>query len=507
MTGSAPPLVASSHAASESCGWPDEASEASTRRTAAKAAWPRSYPFVQLERKHPLAFTSVAAASAKCHLQLLQDPLWFASLAAARAVHRSGGGRAVCGEEVHLSAAAKEGAAVAAEIATAAAALGQGDPVLRLQAAALLGEAAAQLQSIGEKLSSSDSEQPATARSGPLRPSEDAQCSAAAAERAASALQLWHFRLMALPFSLSIVTLGARGAAPWRPRPCSGLSGVAATPLMQPPFGADELLLLQQHIQLAISFINTLAIRIPHKLEHLQLRCMHTLQQAQQLLLQLDLSAAMPAPETASEAAEEPVGAALCPDASIADVLPHTSSLLLGTQDRGVALPVVPARATPAAMSKMLVAFLRWKHPICDWFLKCYLQNNHEFTISVICCRVGGVALLAFAVSLVRAFGVTPGLQRRQKEEKHSWLNPSVQPLVPRLWTFTLLGKQKNMRETALSRGFFLPTVSPCWRGEFVGCPTGVRGGSAPEGSFLLKHAAKLHAFLTSSLRPELALR
>ncbi|CDJ41855.1 hypothetical protein, conserved [Eimeria tenella] len=360
MTGFVPQVAASSCAASKSYGYPDEAVFASMRRTATEATCALNLPIAQLQRQHPSAFLSVAYASARCHLQLLQDPLWFATLGAAHACQRSSNRQAVCDAEVHLSAAAKEGSAVAAEITNAATALGQGDPVLRLQAAALLGEAATKLQSIGEKLSSSDSKPPETARNGSAEHSEDdAHHIAAAAERAASALQLWHFRLMALPFSLSVVTLGARGAAPWRPQPCSGLSGVAATPVLQNPFGVDEMLLLQQHIQLAISFINTLAIRIPHELEHHQICCVRALQQAQQVLLQLDSSAATAASDTTPEAAAVPDAAALCSDASLGSAVPPCTSPLLARQDRSAALPVFPPRATPAATSKTLVAVLQ----------------------------------------------------------------------------------------------------------------------------------------------------
>ena len=98
-------------------------------------------------------------------------------------------------------------------------------------------------------------------------------------------------------------------------------------------------------------------------------------------------------------------------------------------------------------------------------------------------------------------------VQHRQQEAPYSWPKSLSLPLGHLLWSLRSVGKKRTAQEVLLSRGVFLPTVCPHWKGEFMGCAADVAAGSAVEGSFLLKHAAKLHALLTSSLRPELALR
>ena len=268
------------------------------RRTAAARRAKTAAAALQLRRRHPAAFAAVAAAadSAGGHLQLLQDPLWLATLGAAHAWQQRGdssSNRSTSSyrEYLDLPAALEEGAAVAEAARAAAAAAGEDDPFVRLDAAVLVGEAAELLHAIGEASGASDgggAAAPAVAAAGEHLPPV-----AAATQGMAHALELWQLRLSALPFSLSLLTLAARGAAAWRPQPCSGLSGVAATPLLQIPAAGQELLLLLQQLAAAQQLLASMdAVALPQQMQHLRLRCMQALQQAQQLTAQLALPAA-----------------------------------------------------------------------------------------------------------------------------------------------------------------------------------------------------------------------
>ncbi|CDJ50785.1 hypothetical protein, conserved [Eimeria brunetti] len=358
---------------------------------------------IKLQRQHPAAFAAVAAAASSAgQLQLLQDPLWLAVMGTVHAWQHSTHVEAPSNAETaNLSAAAEEGFSVAAAIREAARVAKEGDPLVRLEAAVLLGEAAALLHSIGDALAASSQEQSAVGHESTNLGSEHSQCLASAAESAANALELMHLRLLALPVSVSIVSLGSRGAAPWKPRPCTALSGVAATPLVQLPGASDELLLLDKQICLARRFLASLDACGLEKIQPLHLRCMQALQQVQQLALQLAL----------------PGGVATAGQATTTEATAET------------------AAETPADAAKTAAA-------------------DHGATVQYHY-TCGGVALPPVISS-------SPGLHDKEVNWQH-WLR---------------------------SRGAVIAPAGP-----------------AVENSFLLKHAAKLHALLTSSLRPELALR
>ncbi|CDJ27783.1 uncharacterized protein EMH_0093790 [Eimeria mitis] len=288
---------------------------------------------LQLQRQYPAAFAAIASAAASPgQLQLLQDPLWLTAMGAVHAWEHNTNIESRCNREAEkLSAAAEEGSTIAAAIRDAAKRVGEEDPLVRLHAAALLGEAAALLQSLGEGIAASSLHSSAAGQTSTSSASENNQCLAAAAERAANALELWHLRLMALPVSVSLVSLGSRGATPWKPRPCSALSGVAAAPLLQLPTATDELLLLHQQVRMVLTFLASIDAGALEKAQPLHLRCMHALQQAEQLLLQLTLPAmtakagAGGAPEAAAETTTEPAAtAAAAADTAAAVPAPQT---------------------------------------------------------------------------------------------------------------------------------------------------------------------------------------
>ncbi|CDJ59060.1 hypothetical protein, conserved [Eimeria maxima] len=287
--------------------------------TRAAACAPRS-SIGQLHRQYPAGFASVVAAVASTgQLQLLQDPLWLAAVGAAQAWQHSTNVKTPrTTEAARMSAAAEEGSSVAEAIRDAALETGGEDPLLRLQLAVLLGEAAALLHSIGEALAASSLRKSVGGHKSTVLGSEDSQRMAVAAGRSAYELELWHIRLTALPVSVSVVSLGSREGVPWKPRPCGALSAVAAKPLLQQTAATDELLLLNQQVRLAIRFLTTLASCALEKIQPLHLRCMQALQQAQQLAFQLALpgeavTAGMPA-KAAPELAAAADTSTSCPD-------------------------------------------------------------------------------------------------------------------------------------------------------------------------------------------------
>ncbi|CDI74643.1 hypothetical protein, conserved [Eimeria praecox] len=299
------------------------AANGSDAKSPAAASAARS-SILQIQRQYPAAFAAVAAAAAATgQLQLLQDPLWLAAMGAVHAWKHNTNSEVPCNAEArYASAAAEEGEAVAAAIREAAKEAGGGDPVVRLQVAATLREAAALLHSIGDALAASSQKISGGKHESTIpgsQHSEGTQCLAAAAEQAANALELWHLRLMTLPISVSLVSLGSRGAAPWKPRPCVTFSGVAATPLLEHAAASNELLQLHQQVRLALRVLASLDVCSLENIQPLHIRCMHALQQAQQLALQLappavatkaeETAAAEALTETAAEAATETAAA------------------------------------------------------------------------------------------------------------------------------------------------------------------------------------------------------
>ncbi|CDI80460.1 hypothetical protein, conserved [Eimeria acervulina] len=456
---------------------PTEESGAAGLNTSSRAAsCAARSPILQLQREYPAAFAAVAAAAASTgKLRLLQDPLWLAAIDAVHAWrHSTNVEEPSSVEAADLTAAAEEGGNVAEAIREAARAVGEEDPLVRLQAAVLLGEAAALLHSISEALTASSLQKSAVGYKSTVSGSEHNPHLVAAADRAAHALELWHFRLMALPVSVSLLSLGSRGAAPWKPRPCSSLSGVAATPLLQRPAATDELLLLHQKVRWALGFLTSADACSVEKIQPLRLRCMQALQQAQQLALQLGLPAVAARAGAAGEAESAETGAPRAEAAAAAAAAADTAEVVLARQTCGGAALPLPISSLPRL-------------------------DDRDMNWQLLFRTRGAVA--------APGWNSTGKVQHRQQESPHWWPKSLSLPLGHLLWSLRSVGKKRTSQEVLLSRGFFLPTVSPHWRGEFMGCATDVAAGSAVEGSFLLKHAAKLHALLTSSLRPELALR
>lgn len=366
-------------------------------------------------------------------------------------------------EGAHLSAEAEQGSCVAAAIREVAREVGKEDPLLRLQAAALVGEAAALLHSIKDALVSLPVQKPVGGHRSTVLGSEHTQSMAASAGRVANALEFWHFRLTTLPVSVSLVSLGSREGAPWKPRPFGALSGVSATPLLQLPAATYELLLMNQEIRLALRFLATVNAWALEKIQPLHLRCMQVLQQAQQVAMQLALQAMAAKAGTLEEASAE------APAADTAGPCPDSCGR--------ASLPLPISSSTKPYYSRV------------DWQL-----------------LLGSRGALAVPV-LNKGWSTAGKVQHRQQEVLHLWPKPLALPLGHLLWSLRFIGKRHTAQELLLSRGVFLPTVSPHWRGELMGCTVSVPEGSTVEGGFLLKHAAKLHALLTAPRMPDFALR
>ncbi|XP_026190497.1 uncharacterized protein LOC34620456 [Cyclospora cayetanensis] len=491
------------------------------------AAAAASQTISQLRRQHPAAFAAVAAACAggKADLRLLQDPLWLAALGigcvSRHVSQHSSSPESVPCVNVAWTADASEGeneeaedGAVAAACMAAAAVAGEQRPLLRLHAAALLGEAAALLHALGRALGSSLDAAPsegapcsaaAGGRPAPCTASAavfageraEAAALAAAAEDAGNGLDFWQLRMQVLPFSLSLLTLRAKGAAPWRAQPCSGLSGVHATQVQQPlaaAAAAEDALLLQQQLQSALRLVAKVATFLPQHMHPIQLRCLQALQQAEQLTAFVALQGCMQTNKAVSSAA-----------------VATESEATLSDSRLPAAAPLLQTRPLPVRLGENAVA-------------QRVLGEADDRTVLEATSPVADVVSSAAAGVFFCAVGVNDAGEWLSQDWYQPQQQQSLQELMKRMllpqdssrsstWSWTLQGSRRRgeASKAALSRGIFLPTVSASWRNAaetpFVATAS---AEAAMDRHFLLllQHAAvKLHSLLTARVGPALAVR